>query len=317
MINMKDRHLIVTYIFSVGLWLILVVLCTMQFTGEVHAATPRVMLEDYKVKEGQVVSGKEFTLELTVKNYSAKQVKNLKVTISTENGDFIPTTGAGSEYIESIGADETATVSYKMKANDGLEEKSYKMNVVTDYENSSGYEYKTEEVIFLPVSLDQRLSVTDLFIDSENCVVGDTVEISASINNLGDGALYNVRVGVEGDNIVETESFVGTIEKGKSGNLDVLTKADVVTEGQHTNNKIIIKYENKAGELFTQESDVFVTVGVPVYENLEKIKEGDDNTVVWKTLAKVIGILLVITVIVYALYRRQKRKQRILDEFAG
>ena len=270
-------------------FVIIISLLVLQFGICTHAATPRVMLEDYKVKEGQVVSGKEFTLELTLKNYSAKQVKNLKVTIATENGDFIPTGSAGSEYIESIDAGETSQVSFKMKANDGLEEKSYKVNVTTDYENPSGYEYKSEESIFLPVELEQRLSITDLFVDSSSCVVGDTVEISASINNMGEGALYNVMVDVEGDNIEENKSYVGTIEKGKSGNLDLLTKADVVTEGYHSDNKIIVEYENKAGETFTQETLIDVNVGVPVYENLEKIKEGTDNSGVWKSTAKLIG----------------------------
>jgi uncharacterized membrane protein len=79
---------------------------------------------------------------------------------------------------------------------------------------------------------------------------------------------------------------------------------------------LIVEYENKAGETFTQEVLIDVSVGVPVYENLEKIKEGNDNTVVWKTTAEVIGILLLIAIIGYILYRRQKRKQRILDEFA-
>ena len=298
-------------------FVVIISLFVLQFGVCTHAATPRVMLDDYKVKEGQVVSGKEFTLELTLKNYSAKQVKNIKVTISTENGDFVPAGSAGSEYIETIAAGETSKVSFKMKANDGLEEKSYKVNVVTDYENPSGYEYKSEESIFLPVELEQRLSVTDLFIDSESCVVGDTVEISASINNMGEGALYNVMVSVEGDNIVETDSYVGTIEKGKSGNLDLLTKADVVTQGEHTKNKLVIEYENKARESLTQEMEIDFIVGVPVYENLEKIKEGNDSSVVWKNTAKVIGILMVIAVVGYLLYRRRKRKQRILDEFVG
>lgn len=315
---MKDRkntRIAVTYALLCIAWMTILVCLVIQHNLTAHAATPRVMLEDYSVKDGPVVSGKEFTLNLTIKNYSAKQVKNLKVTISTENGDFIPVNGAGSEYIESIAAGETEQISFKLKANDGLEEKSYKMNVVTDYENPSGWEYKAEEVIFLPVTLEQRLSVTDMFVDSESCVVGDTVEISASINNMGEGALYNVMVDVEGDNIEETTSFVGTIDRGKTGNLDVLTKADVVTEGDHTNNKLVIKYENKAGEEFTKEAEVFVTVGVPVYENLEKVKEGTDSSVVWKNTARVIGILLLIAIIGYALYRRQKRKQRILEEF--
>ncbi|MBQ8085274.1 MAG: hypothetical protein IJ232_04110 [Lachnospiraceae bacterium] len=314
MINKNNKKNLI--IISTVICMFVTVLYFLQYSYVVHAATPRVMLEDYRVKEGQVVSGKDFTLDLTLKNYSAKQVKNLKVTIATENGDFIPTGSAGSEYIEFIDAGETSQVSFKMKAGDGLEEKSYKVNVTTDYENPNGYEYRAEESIFLPVSLDQRLSVTDLFVDSSSCVVGDTVEISASINNMGEGALYNVMVEVEGDNIEENKSYVGTIEKSKSGNLDILTKADVVTEGYHKDNKLIVEYENKAGETFTQEVLVDVSVGVPVYENLEKIKEGNDNSVVWKTTAEVIGILLLIVIIGYILYRRQKRKQRILDEFA-
>ena len=300
-----------------GIICLLVLMCSFNCVMTAHAATPRVMLEDYNVKEGQVVSGRDFTLEISVKNYSAKQVKNLKVTISTENGDFIPVDNAGSMYIESIDGGETYPVSFKMKANEGLEEKSYKVNVVTDYENPTGHEYRSEEEIFLPVSLEQRLSVTDLFIDGEECVVGDTVEISASINNMGEGELYNVMAHIEGDNIASTDSYVGTIEKGKSGNMDLLTKADVVTEGEHKKNVITITYENKAREEFSQKIEIGVHVNVPVYENIEKVRDKGDTSYVWKALCKIILAAAVIAVILYALYRRQKRKQRILDEFVN
>lgn len=293
----------------------LMMLCYVQ---NVEAATPRVMLEDYSVAEGEVVSGKEFNLKLTLRNHSAKQVKNIKVSLSTENGDFIPVDDAGNAYIEQINAGETEDISFKLKACDGLEEKSYKVNVVTDYESSAGYEYKSEEMIFIPVSLEQKLMVTDLFIDGSSCVVGDTVEISAAINNTGDGTLYNVIAEIEGDNINEMTSYIGNIEKGKSGNLDMLTKADVVTEGYHNKNKLIVQYDNKAGETLTTEVclDDQINVGVPVYENLEKIKEGKDMSSVWSTVGKIIVGIIIVSVVAYALYRRQKRKQRILEEFA-
>ncbi len=292
----------------------LIMLCYAQ---KVEAATPRVMLEDYSVAEGEVVSGKEFNLKLTLRNHSAKQVKNIKVSLSTENGDFIPVDDAGNAYIDMIAADETKDVSFKLKACDGLEEKSYKVNIVTDYESTAGYEYKSEEMIFLPVSLEQKLMVTDMFIDGSSCVVGDTVEISAAINNTGDGTLYNVVAEIEGDNIVELNSYVGNIEKGKSGNLDMLTKADVVTAGDHKNNKLIIKYDNKSGETFTMDMELYgISVGVPVYENLEKIKKGNDMSSVWSTIGKIIMGIIIVSVIAYVLYRRQKRKQRILEEFA-
>lgn len=297
--------------------IVVLVLCIICCNSNVHAAIPRVMLEDYKVSEGEVVSGKDFNLKLTLRNHSVKQVRNIKVSISTENGEFIPVEDAGNAYIESIDAGDSKDVSFKLKACDGLEEKSYKINVVTDYESSSGYEYKSEEMIFLPVSLEQKLMVTDLFVDGGSCVVGDTVEISAAINNTGDGTLYNVMAEIEGDNVVELNSYVGNIEKGKSGNLDLLTKTDVVTEGYHNENKLIVKYDTKAGETITTEMLIDdISVGVPVYENLEKIKEGSDMSSVWSTIGKIIAGIIIAAVIVYALYRRQKRKQRILEEFA-
>ena len=96
-----------------------------------------------------------------------------------------------------------------------------------------------------------------------------------------------------------------------------LTKADVVTEGDHKDNKMVIKYENKAGETFTQEEVIDVSVNVPVYDNLEKVKEGNDNSLAWKAVIKIIIIILIIAIVGYALYRRRLRKQRILDEFAN
>ncbi len=293
----------------------LMMLCYVQ---NVEAATPRVMLEDYRVAEGEVVSGKEFNLKLTLRNHSAKQVKNLKVSLSTENGEFIPVDDAGNAYIDTIAADETKDISFKLKACDGLEEKSYKVNIVTDYESAAGYEYKSEETIFLPVSLQQNLMVTDLFIDGSSCVVGDTVEISAAINNTGDGTLYNVIAEIEGDNIVEMCSFIGNIEKGKSGNLDMLTKADVVKEGYHNKNKLIVKYDTKSGETLTTEVnlDEQIDVGVPVYENLEKVKEGKDTSYVWNIIGKIISGIVIIVVVAYVVYRKHKRKMRILEEFA-
>jgi hypothetical protein len=60
-----------------------------------------------------------------------------------------------------------------------------------------------------------------------------------------------------------------------------------------------------------------VSVNVPVYDNLEKVKEGNDNSLAWKAVIKIIIIILIIAIVGYALYRRQLRKQRILDEFAN
>lgn len=281
----------------------------------VEAAQPRVMVSDYLVKEGDVVSGKEFTLTLTLSNTASKAVKNIKLTISTENGELLPQKGAGTEYVEQIDAYSEEKLTFKMKAANGLEEKAYKLSVKTEYESSGGMGYTVDETVFIPVILEQRLSVTDIFLAEDMVELGDTVEISAAINNLGEGTLYNVSAMIEGDNLDRMMTYVGNIESGKSGTLDALTKAVVVTEGIHTKNKMIISYEDKKGNKYESEAEIGVTVLEPVYENLEKVKESRDSSHIIKVIVKIIFAIVIIAAIIWFFIRRKKRKQQMLDDF--
>lgn len=281
----------------------------------VEAAQPRVMVSDYLVKEGDVVSGKEFTLTLTLSNTASKAVKNIKLTISTENGELLPQKGAGTEYVEQIDAYSEEKLTFKMKAANGLEEKAYKLSVKTEYESSGGMGYTVDETVFIPVILEQRLTVTDIFLAEDMVELGDTVEISAAINNLGEGTLYNVSAMIEGDNLDRMMTYVGNIESGKSGTLDALTKAVVVTEGMHTKNKMIISYEDKKGNKYESEAEIGVTVLEPVYENLEKVKESRDSSHIIKVIVKIIFAIVIIAAIIWFFIRRKKRKQQMLDDF--
>ena len=305
-----------------GLWkrfAVLVVCFCLGILSQVtplSAATPRVMVSDYTIKEGKVTAGKEFTLIVTLSNTSTKNtVKNLKLSLISENGDLLPADGAGTAYVEQIDTDSETELTFKMKARDGLEEKSYKLTLKTEYENTNGYEYTVEDSIFIPVSLDQRFSVTDIFIAEDSIQIGDVVEISAVVNNLGAGQLYNVSAEIKGDNIQENNTYVGNIESGKSGTVDVLTKADIVTEGEHKKNYLIISYEDKEGKIYKQEIQFDVIVTKPIYENLEKVKEATDHSKTIRTVVTVIVVILVIVAFIYLGVKRRKRKQQILDEF--
>lgn len=280
----------------------------------VNAATPRVMVSDYSITEGKVFAGEDFTLNITLKNTAAVAVRNVKLTISTEQGEFLPTEGAGTAYVDRINGDTEVEFSFSMTAIDGLEEKSYKLILKTEYENSNGGEYTVDESIFIPVNLEQRLSITDIFIPESYIELGETVEVSAAVNNLGDGTLYNVSARITGENIAEMGSYVGNIEPGKSGMIDVLTKATGISViGDR--NWIIVSYEDKEGHMEEKQIEISVAVNQPVYENLEKVKEATDYSVIWKWVALVTLSVLLLGVIVWYLIRRRKQKQKILEEF--
>ena len=283
--------------------------------GTVKAATPRVMVSDYSVDGKEVVAGKDFTLTITLKNTATKAVKNVKLSITTENGELLPAKGAGTAYVEQIDADSEESFTFKMTAASGLEEKAYKLSVKTEYESTGGWEYTVDDTIFIPITLGQRLSVTDIFLPEAYVELGDTVEVSAVVNNLGEGMLYNVSAQIKGDNLQELGTYVGNIESGKSGTVDLLTKAVVVTEGSHIKNEIIISYEDKEGNVFEKKAYIEVSVAEPVYENLEKVKDKQDNSGMIKGILKILLIIAVVAGVIWFFDKRRKRKQQMLDDF--
>lgn len=281
----------------------------------VEAATPRLMISDYEVSGDSVVGGKDFNLKLTLKNTASKNtVKNIKVTVSTENGEFLPVDGAGTAYVESINATEEETISLKMKAIKGLQEKSYKVRIKTEYENSNGFEYTVEETIFLPVTMEQRIAVTELLIQGADAKIGDSVEITAKVNNMGEGSLYNVIATIKGDGIDEMSSFIGNVEPGKSGNVDIITLASEVTN-ETSKAHLYIAYEDIEGNKKEVTQEINFLISSPIYDDLVMIKGEETKSVDWTVVKWSVGTVLVVVVVALFVIRRAKRKKKLLEEF--
>lgn len=283
--------------------------------NQASAATPRVMLSDYSIEEGSVTAGKDFTLRLVLRNTAAKSsVRNLKVSVSSENGEFLPTEGAGTAYLDKIDAASEAEFIFSMRALDGLEEKSYKVSIKTEYEDASGNSYDVTDYIYLSITLEQRISITDVYLADYDLQLGDTAEICGTVNNLGAGTLYNVTAHITGDNVMEQDSYIGNIESGKSGTVDVLTKADVVSHNTGDKNCLVITYEDKAGNEYSEQTDIAITVAQPIYENLERVKEPANVSGIVRNIGIIAVVIVVIVLVIFISYKRWKKKQKMLDE---
>ena len=122
-----------------------------------------------------------------------------------------------------------------MKTITGLEEKTYKLMVKNEYEDRYSQAYTVTDTLYIPVVLTQRVSVTDMYV-SGGAVLGEAIEITGSINNQGTGKLYNVSVEIESDYVEPQTSYVGNIEPGKSGSVDLISKAVRSTPGNADGN---------------------------------------------------------------------------------
>ncbi len=283
------------------------------FSGNAEASSARVMISDYEI-EGTVMPGGEFKITITLKNTATKTVKNLKLTIYTENGEFYPTEGAGTAYISELASDSEEEFTFSMAASESLEEKSYKLSLKTEYDDYYGSEYTVEESVFIPVSLERKMTFSDIYYD-DGVELGETVEITAAVNNTGRGTIYNVQVMITGDNVYDQTSYVGNIESGDSGTVDILTKSKKIYEDTDTN-VITISYEDADGNVTKQEFDIgAILIEEPQYDNLEKlVTENTESS--FKTYFKeiIIGVVVVL-VIGFYIYMKYRRKKKISEEF--
>ena len=280
-----------------------------------NTSTPRLMVAGYDLGKDRIYANEAFTLTLHMENTAKSTISNIKLSLANEESQFVPEDGVGSTFIESMAAGESQDVTFQIKPVSGLEEKSYPLVIKSEYENGKAEAFSAEDTLYVPVYLRQRLSITDVYVAQDSYEVGDTVEVSATVNNLGEGNLYNVTVYLSGDNIEESASYVGNVEPGKSGSADILTKATVVTEGDHTKNEMLITYEDKDGNVQEKSAVLDLRVKEPVYDNLEKVKTSNDYSALVKKAGTIIVVVCVMAGIGYAVIRRRKRKQQILDDF--
>lgn len=298
--------------------LLIMTISMLSISVKVYAATPRLMVTDYSVEGGSVVGGKEFDLKIILTNTATKSsVKNIKVTIATANGEMLPVEGAGTAYIETMSANTEEELTFKMKAVKGLEEKSYKVTIKTEYESTSGMEYVVEDSIFLPVTMEQRLMVTDIYVAGNDVHIGEDVEVTAKVSNLGEGSLYNVTVELYGEGIDSMNTYLGNIESGKSGNVDIITTASEMT---NMNSKTYLKitYEDIDGNKQEEQHELgqgVLSVQRPVYDDLELVKGEKPTKRDWTLVKWVIGVFVVVVMVVVVAVRRIKRKKKILEEF--
>ncbi|MBD5095932.1 MAG: hypothetical protein HDT40_02825 [Lachnospiraceae bacterium] len=281
---------------------------------DIKAAEPKVMVADYKLNPTEVVSGEDFKITITLKNTASRKVRNMKLTVTSAEGEFIPVNGAGTAYISEMAAEEELEITFDMTAISGLQEKSYKLTIKSEYEDTNGYSYTVEDNIYIPITLEQRVSVTDIMSDS-SVKLGDDIEITGRINNIGEGTLYNVTVEVEGENIDTQISYVGNIESGKSGNIDVLTHTiHPVEEGVYSKNHMIVTYEDKNKEKHSQKVDLYLSIEATNYSNLEILKEPEEKEISSETII-IIAVVAVVLVVIILSVMKWRKKKKILEEF--
>lgn len=284
---------------------------------ETTKSVPRIMVTGFETNPAKVMAGQEFDLTVHLQNTSnTTVVSNVKITLSTANNEFLPTSGSSTEFVRSIGCGATKDIVIKMQAQANLDQKPYVLTVACEYEGEKNTPYTASESISVPVYQESKAKITDVSVSPEAMEVGGQGNVMFSINNTGRTTLYNVQVAIDSacQSVQADDSFVGNIASGATGYADFMINgiAPTTDDGRV---KVIISYEDASGNQGTFETEINVFVFEPVFEEpgfseefpMEDFEEPKKTPVV-PIIGGIVALAAVITTIIVIVIKKKKRK---------
>jgi len=215
-------------------------------SGVAGAKTPQLMVDNYSYGGTFVQAGDEFVLDLGLLNTSERTISNIKVTLNSEDGAFIPVNSSNSFYIEKLGKKERVDQVMYLAVKPAAEQKTTPLTVEMSYEDGSGNAFTSKDVISIPIMQETRLEVDDVIAPPELYAAMQS-GVSVQFYNMGKTTLNNLRVTAEGDfdTPESTSYFVGNMESGKSDTYDFTF---IPKKGGTMEGKIIFTYEDASGD---------------------------------------------------------------------
>ena len=229
---------------------------------EASGSKPRIVVTGFETNPADVYAGDTFTLTIHVQN-TAKDTAVTNVLFdmqAAQEGEdktntysaFLPTSGSSSVYMDRIGPDTAADIVIEMTAKADLAQKPYVLDVNMKYDASTVFDLTDKASVSIPILQESRFDTSIPEVVPSDIEVGSQSNVMFSIYNTGKTTLYNVQVKFIADSIDEASAFVGNLQSGNTGNVDVMLTGSTATMDDGTV-VMEISYEDEAGNVTTQE----------------------------------------------------------------
>ena len=215
---------------------------------EASGAKPRIVVTGFETEPASVYAGETFTLTIHVKNTAVDTaVTNVLFDMqAAQEGEdktntysaFLPTSGSSSVYMEKIAPDTSADIEIEMTAS-----------------------------VSIPILQESRFDTSIPEVVPDTVEVGSQSNVMLSIYNTGKTTLYNVQVKFIADSIEEASAFVGNLQSGNTGNVDVMLTGAAPTMDDGIV-KLEISYEDEAGNVTTAQKEITLFVTEPIMDDM-------------------------------------------------
>ncbi len=301
--------------------------------GEQDRTKARIIVDSFSTEPQEIYAGAPFVLKVRMKNASSNvSASNIMFTFVSEEVESSPVftsdTGSTSMVVNSLSPGEVTELSMLFKPSPTAEQKSYRMTISEQYDSPEFKNAKEEVKISLQVKQEPRLNTSTIEVMPDNLEVGSETNVMFGINNTGKVLLYNVMVRFEADSIQTSDTYVGNIKPGETGNVDtMLTSVAPTTDDGRV--KIIISYEDENGAVTEVEKELmlFVNEAVDPFEGMEAGMmegmdgmEGGDMEAQGSFLSKYGKIVFPIAAVLavgagsFIVVKRKKKKEKELEE---
>ena len=227
----------------------------------------RLIVDGYTTDPETIVAGESFNLLLTVKNASSSvSASDILLTMESEKVSdspvFTTESGSSSVAIHSLGAGASAQVSFRMTSRSGVDQRSYGLTIKANYDSPEFKNADGTMSVDIPVKQIPRLNTGTFEVMPDSVSVGEESNVMFGINNTGKVTLYNVMARFEADSIQTTDTYVGNIKSGETGNVDCMVTGSAPTTDDGKV-KVIISYEDENGEVSEVEKELTLYVSEP------------------------------------------------------
>ncbi len=298
------------------------------------ASVPRVVVTGFETEPKDVHAGESFMLTLHLKNTStATSVNNMifEIVAAVEGKDedttyaaFLPTAGSSTIFVDSIGKNGTRDIQIEMEAKADLTQKPYAVDVNMSYEDEHVNAYTNKTSVSIPVKQEARVDISEPEVMPSSIEVGSESNIMFNIYNMGKTKLYNVQVKTESDTVSGGDAFIGNLDSGATGSVDiyVIGQSATMDEGLI---RLQISYEDETGASTVIEKEVSLFVNESMMEDFtgDDMMMGDDPMMdeagagsTGTYAAVIVGVIVIAGIIGAVIYmkRKKKKEQQRLEE---
>ncbi len=268
-----------------------------------YYAIPKLVITGRDISGNQVKAGDEFEMVLHLKNESnSTKLRNISLKISSEENQITTASGSDTVYINEIDKEDGCDVTVKMVAKKDLAQTNYPLTVSYKYEDNNKNTFEDSASVVVPVVQEARLGISEKKLSKSEVLIDGKTSLSFKVNNMGLDTLRNVSVEIKGDTIKEINYYVGTVEAGASGSVDMTVTPDQIGEDDI---HIKVTFEDAVGNQSFIEDSVELTVTQAAEEADKEVKESSISPV----FIGGIVVMIIVVAIVGGVIKRKKQKK--------